>query len=481
MKFLLFKLLLQRRARDEGFTLPMVMALGLIMILLSAVHVVQSGDENLVSLASNNSSEALAMAEVGIAEYRELLNRNRVLAVHNQSNWSTVDNTATQPQVCDSNVSTFGDTTQWHPINDGSVNIGSYQLVSYVYDNDGDIATNNNGQLDLTSDAANNARGILTVAGKTSDSAAIDEDSVAQIQVEIPIGINANDSAAGVIGDLDSLVPALWLQQGDITASEIGTLTINDGNLVLYRPAGAGGCDDPADLSGNNTISDPRTLPPITTITTQKTAAVTANRHNTLPATISTDTRLADGAALFFPNPPSLSCDTEDTDCRYYYVRNGDLTIDNADILIDGKAKVIIYVDGDLTINNSVNLVNSSDFTISAFDSNSPPSFLGSLKTGWTTTSASSRFLEIHVTGDVNITGAGNVNIKGLINAPTGKVTINSGSTVNLVGSLWANEWDNFGTVTITPDDYKFYNLTTLRTPKPIMYPPRKWEKQEAQ
>ncbi len=102
---------------------------------------------------------------------------------------------------------------------------------------------------------------------------------------------------------------------------------------------------------------------------------------------------------------------------------------------------------------------------------------MGNLKPGWETTSASSRFLEIHVTGDVNITGAGDVNIKGLINA-NGTVTINSGSTVNIVGSVWANNWNNSSgaIVTITPDDYKFYNLTPLRTPKPITYAPRKWE-----
>lgn len=462
MKFLLFKILLQRRVRDEGFTLPLVVALGLIMILLSAVHVLQSSDENLTSLSSKSSSQALAMAEVGIAQYRELINRNRVLAVYNSDDWSTVDDTATQPQVCDSDVSTKSDTTQWHPINDGSGNIGDYRLVSYVYDNDGDLTTDENGQLDLTSDANNNARGILTVEGKTSN------DSIARVRVEIPIGINASDPASGVIGDLESLVPALWLQQGNITASDIGDLTINNGNLVLYRPAGAGGCDDPADLGGNNTISDPRILPPITEIT--------PGNENILNANINQDTRLADTTANFFPDPPSSPCDTEATDCRYYYVRNGNVTITN-DVLVDGKVKVIIYVDGDLNIDGSVNLVNSSDFTLSAFDNNSPPSFLGNLKPGWETTSASSRFLEIHVTGDVNITGAGDVNIKGLINA-NGTVTINSGSTVNIVGSVWANNWNNSSgaIVTITPDDYKFYNLTPLRTPKPITYAPRKWE-----
>ena len=484
MKLLLLKILLKRRARDEGFVLPIVIALGLIMALLSAVHVIQSGEENLISISQNSSADALALAEAGITEYRELINRNRILAVHNSDNWSTIDDSAAQPQVCDSDVSTKGNTNTWHTINNGTDDIGEYRLVSYLYDNDGDLATDENGQLDLTSDANNNARGILTVQGRTNDG------SIAQVQVQIPIGINTSNPANGVIGDLDNLVPALWVQQSDIS-DRVGNLTIDgdndgnpDGNIVLYRPSGSGGCDDPADLAGNNTISDPRTLPPITTITALRDAADAANQENPLPSTIDSDMRLADGTANFYPDPlppGDPGCTKPDTECRYYYINGSNVTITDADILTDGKVKVILYIDGNLNITGTVNIVNSSDFTLSAFDTNTPANFLGNLKPNWTTTAASSRFLEIHVTGNVTINGtnADTINIKGLIYAPNGTVSITGNPTVNIVGSVWANDWNNSGTVTIIPDDFRFYNLTTERTPKPLTFAPDEWEKQE--
>ncbi len=82
MKLLLLRVLLQRRARDEGFTLPMVIALGLVMLLLGAVNITTANEENLTAISQNSRSDALAIAEVGVARYRELLDRNRLLAIN---------------------------------------------------------------------------------------------------------------------------------------------------------------------------------------------------------------------------------------------------------------------------------------------------------------------------------------------------------------------------------------------------------------
>ena len=71
MKLLLLRVLLQRRAQDEGFTLPMVIALGLVMLLLGAVNITSANEENLNAIIKNSRSDALAIAEVGVARYRE--------------------------------------------------------------------------------------------------------------------------------------------------------------------------------------------------------------------------------------------------------------------------------------------------------------------------------------------------------------------------------------------------------------------------
>jgi hypothetical protein len=73
MKLLLLKSLLQRRARDEGFTLPMVIALGLVMLLLGAISITTANEENITAITQNSKSDALAIAEIGVARYRETL------------------------------------------------------------------------------------------------------------------------------------------------------------------------------------------------------------------------------------------------------------------------------------------------------------------------------------------------------------------------------------------------------------------------
>ena len=69
------------------------------MILLSAVNLARSSEENLNTLSQQGLSDAIAMAEAGVIRYRELLDKNRVLAVYNLSEWTT-ENFVTS-QVCD--------------------------------------------------------------------------------------------------------------------------------------------------------------------------------------------------------------------------------------------------------------------------------------------------------------------------------------------------------------------------------------------
>ncbi len=483
MKFLLLKTLLLRRAKDQGFTLPVVIAIGLVMILLSTVNMIQSGEETLLSVSKKGSSNALASAEFGIARYRELLNNNRVLAVYNLDQWTTVAGQACN-DISDS-AGGWADNTpnNWKSVtaldentlsvdlnNDGDTNdsesIGQYQIVNYIYDNDNDITTDNNGDIDLISDVVNNdgspPRGLLTVQGRSTDG------SEAQIQVEIPLGINTDD--------LDSLDPALWIERSSVT--NIGNVNVNGSNIVLYRPAGSGGCDDPPDLSSpaQNTISDPRLLPDIVDITAITNVRTIQGDINTETDPVTTDPDPNDDEDYprdnYFQNGEIiLGTGYDDSgatqalntlDERYYYTtQTASLVIDNGEsILADGTSKVILYVGGNLDINTGANLI----------------------RLGNSSNIATSRYLEIHVNGNVTIDGDGDLEITGLLHVPNGTVTISGSASVNVTGSIWANNWDNTsGTVTIDTDDYKFYSITPDRTPKPLTYRPRNWETQEVQ
>ncbi len=490
MKFLLFRILLLHRTRDQGFTLPMVIGIGLIMVLLGSVSLVQSSEENLNAISKDSSSTSLAMAELGVARYRELLNNNRVLAIYSLSNWTTVAD-----QTCDeisAGTGGWANSNDWREItlneNDYDVDfdddgnktntealIGSYRIVDYRFQNDSntndDSDVDNNGDytdvgedniFDQTSDAnnTNNPRGILTVQGRKRD-----DGGVAQIQVTIPIGVNPND--------LESLDPGIWIHQSNETAIDFGILNFSSGNLVLDRDSA--GDDQCANVTTPITdvnklpIRDPRNLPPLATL------PLPSMRNNLSSGGSNNDIRddFRYGAivpdqlilgTVNTPNPdPTLAPlpEIQNSDGRYYYEVGTssspeNLTINGGQkIITDGNSKVIIYVNGHLNIIGNVDITNSSD-------------------------DATSRFLEIHVTGDVNISGGGTVNIKGLIHAPNGTVNI-TGSTVNLTGSIWAADWDSIaGTVTVNTDDYKFYSITPNRTPKPLTYPPTGWQQREA-
>ena len=481
MKFLLFRILLLHRTRDRGFTLPMVVGIGLIMVLLGSMSLVQSSEENLNTISKNQSSTSLAMAELGVARYRELLNNNRVLAVYNLDNWTDANVAA---QTCNDVSGAWVDTDNWFDITldefaqdfdfngDGDKNdnelVGSAKIVNYVYQNDTNPGVDN-GVFDQTSDVANRTdpldpttgpRGILTVQGQAPNS-----DSVAQIQVTIPIGVNTED--------LNTLDPGIWIHQSVVSPTDLGDIEFRDsngvltdlGNLVLYRnTTGDNRCTDVAGLVD---IRDPRDLPPLATsgnpisfngnIDTNTASEPKFNNNELILGKDYQDQQ------FLLDNPEFLPVEDSDGEERYYaQVTGGDLVItDGQSLLTDGKAKVVVIVNGNLTISDNVEIGNTS----SAAKSNS---------------------LEIHVNGNVDITSTdGTVNINALIRS-SGIVSIGATTEVNLKGSIWAEGWDNDGEVNVIrdlgqgEDAYKYYSITSRRTPKPLTYAPTGWQTQEA-
>lgn len=458
MKFLLFRILLLYRIKDRGFTLPMVIGIGLIMVLLSSISLLQSSEENLTSISKTQSSTSFAITELGIARYRELLDNNRFLAVNNLDNWIAEADEVCDDIVAENWVNATPETTDdWLTIdlnepdigtdlnNDGDTDdddqsIGGYRIVDYIYQNDANPGVN--GDFGQISDALNtgNPRGILTVQGRDLIS-----NSVSQIQVTIPLGVNTND--------LESLDPGIWIHQGNEAGINFGTLNFPSGNLVLNK--NANGCDD-VDVNAGaiiTAIRDPRDLPPLATLP--------AN-FNTLNGDISGDANFVLGANELILGKPSATSNLDgDGVERYYYQVTGNLDIAAAESLLsDGTAKVIIIVDGNLNI-----------------DSNSTTS---ETKVTNSSDAAQSSYLEIHVTGNVNISGSGTVDLKAFINARDGTVNITGSPTVNLTGSIWANDWDSVGTVNVTSSDYQFYSVTPERTQKPLTYAATGWEQQEA-
>jgi hypothetical protein len=499
MKLLLFKTLLQRRARDEGFTLPMVIALGLVMVLLGVISLTTANEETITAISQNSKSDALAVAEVGVARYRELLDRNRVLTVYDSADWSGI------PQVCDDDIaaSLLG---AFKPVtllengqdlnNDGDSNdndpkdpnnkIGDYALVSYEYinddDEDGNLLTPGiaNGFLDLTSDAANkNARGRLTVQGSAADG------SEAQIQVEIPVRINPDD--------MTNLAPALWIGDNTISATDLGNLTIGNGNVVIKDQAvttgtKTDGCRPFANLAVAGTrpvISDGRDLPKIQKIiddVANAESVTSGSRKNTFdpaspPVTFGTTSNKAYNPDIVPSKFQASDCKSIKL-CRYYYAPTTTtaITYTDKDMVTDGIAKTTLLLEQDLKI-----------------DAATTP-----IKVGSSTNFGSSDAFEIYVRGNgnditINAMPGRTINVRAFIHAPDSTLTITGTGTVNIFGSVWVNDFENrTATVNITPDDiksnattgdksYKYYSTTPGRTPKPLTGSPTNWKTEEVE
>ena len=537
MKLFILKILLQRRVRDEGFTLPMVIALGLVMLLLGTVNIVKSNEENLTAINTNSSSDALAIAEIGVARYRELLNQNRILTVYNHDQWATNPNiigqtchnmtaapkdwtgTATKPSdnADDATDKASDDNDNWWNIkedlngdgdtsDDGEI-IGKYRLVSYEYDRDGQSISEDqdkDGTLDdTTPDDENGVFSVLSDADTSDDKEAgppphsitdendTDDDgesdargiltvqgqspdgSEAQVRVEIPLRVN----------DLNNLKPALWIGKGSIDLAEMGgagkfELT-NDDNIVLSNPGG--GCLATAKIDGNNVLNDGRSIPPIID-NPSGVAAVAA-----IPAIPAIDSkkkndnftinRSSTGTNddLLLPQPNATK-DNKGDDGRFLYVVKNDLILDNKNLQTDGAAKVTLYVD-----NKDIKITGSSSKTLEI-----GPETRGS--------SASSHYLEIYVAGDKTITidpKGGTVDIQAFIHAPNSKLEISGSGTVIIEGAVWVKEINNSGgaTIEIEADEtttttksepsYKFYTTTGKRTPRPLTGNPTNWVREE--
>jgi hypothetical protein len=507
MKLLLLKILLQRRARDEGFTLPMVIALGLVMLLLGAVSITIANEENITAISQNSRSDALAIAEVGVARYRELLDRNRELTIYDDDQWGTK---TTREEVCnneDKDITSFlpgtaqelKDTQDLDNDGNSTEPIGSYSLISYEYSND-------DGVFNRTDDGLNSdAMGKLTVQGTAADG------SKAQIEVDIPLRINRDD--------LNNLAPALWIGNNALTS--LGNLTIGNGNVVIKDQAtsttdrcrnfsDADTTDGSQDLASTVTFS----TPPTTTPPTPRGTVISDSRNlpsiqkiiddvdrarialdipvGTIPAGTSINP-ISSSSGDFgstFHKPYNPDSDTTKCPniklCRYYYDPPTSATpltyTDN--LLTDGIARTTLLLNQDLTLDASTK----------------------EIKIGSNSNISSSDAFEIYVTGNRNITinATNNVTINGFIHAPDSTLTITGGGTVEINGSVWVNDFVNnsSGTVNISPDmitreptdsdpsisgrAYKFYgttpefySTTPEMTNRPLTGSPTNWKTEE--
>jgi hypothetical protein len=511
---LLLRAFLIRRSRDSGFAIPMVIALGLIMLLLGIASIYKSSDQKDIATTQKKTSEALSVAEAGVSHYVEFLQRNSVLATYDYSaaNWDnsaldTCDKSTNLP-VAIANFGNFANQT----VNGDSDK--QYRLVSYTYE-DG----NGNRAVDATTGnplpPTNNTIGVLQVEGQSRLGNGF---ATSKLKVEIPVrpenkGVNNNGSVSPLASYAQN--PTLWIgEYGSDT--DIGNLKIKSygaagtqfpygGNIVLSRTKSLGtdACTLPKKLADANSptlltnldssstqriIADPRNMPP--SLVPSKVA----------PNTYKIITNIADLQTLLSQPTPDAKVVTTDSNTgekdTYYYYSFGnptltppvpiDLVLDNNSFSTVAGTKVILFLTGNLTLRNGAGINPGGNI--------------------------SSPFLEIYggpnttsIIFEENRTTPGvdkNIKVNAFIHAPNATVEVKGTPRIKITGAMWVKNWkggsgeltadpvDNL-TSSITPDTTRdrsgvphqstlFYSTSPFVTPKPTIFPPTKWETVEA-
>ncbi|AFZ36252.1 hypothetical protein Sta7437_2727 [Stanieria cyanosphaera PCC 7437] len=503
---LLFKTLVLRQSKHQGFVIPAVIALGLIMTLVGTISIFQSSDEQITAVSQRATSKALAAAELGVARYRELIDKYKVIAVYNACNGTWTDENCSDtagiswkqaaniPNITAS-CPTDGDTTVaamatrgWQYVDaNGNNNVDfneyQYRLISYTY-------TSN------YSGGAYTAQpfGTLIVEGRVNQSnTSLINDALAavtQIRVDLPIqpGIpTPNGEIVQLEGNFNRFNPALWITGTpggtvDASVTDVSKLTVN-GNIILTD----------ANCASTNTIPTTANLQDWAT-NKEKSVNLTPlqPQYKPLPGVVNNISSNLD-SDITLPRPGDNPETRPDGSVYYNYVINGNIDLDGEDINIVAGSKVLLYVNGNITLRGQPDpdgtgpQERNADLNVRSGNNNK------------------SYNLEIYgtaATTSIRFEGNDPINIAALIHAPNATVTIPSGNnpTVTIKGAVWVKDWDgDFGLTTavnISPDDptdkalvsAQYYSYTYIkddlvsanaRVVDPIIDIPSRWETQQ--
>jgi hypothetical protein len=478
------KTLLISSTKDQGFALILALVAGAVMILATTATIFTLQKENIIQFTEGETSRGLNAAQRGFYRYLKLINSNKFIAQHpacattwNSSgvcqdsgtaqSWAQAQNIPGISPACPSADATAiknFTNRDWQDLDPSNSTLGQYRLIDYTF--------NPNEQPPGSGEYK--PFGTLTVEGRVnqkgsgSGATGVVNTATARVKQDIPLqpglpGVPAIGVSLGV--NFNGLNPAVWIGNGSATA--VGTLKVN-GNILFSKtdcsiPTGGG---NPDFSNATSIIGDPRTL-----------SGTTPNVPTPpLPGVLNNITNAQLTAAGTLPR----AGDTPDPATNYYhYLVQDQLNLGGKPLNIQETTKVILYVQGNITIDGNVN-------------QNQPANSSGHLEIyGNSITGAGNKYgcaagVTCPTTG---ITFGGDVDVKGFIHAPAATVKQNLTPTVDLTGAIWVNNWNTpNSTITITPDN-NYFNYTTIRNMntanqrlvEPILSPPSSWETEEVQ
>ncbi|MGK7937289.1 MAG: hypothetical protein AB4206_16100 [Xenococcaceae cyanobacterium] len=507
MKFL-FKVFLLSRPKEQGFVIPVVIALGLIMTLVGTISIFQSSDEQITATSQRASAKALAAAEIGVARYRELIDTYKIIATYpacvswgsdgkcddtnNTISWGNISaltdgsgnsiindscpndgSTEVVEALTDDGTTDKG--RNWQNIDDADPSKGQYRLWNYTYTSNYDDGPNAGDSSDDVGYTGVQPTGVLVVEGQA-------DGATAKIQVDLPIqpGIptrTTNDNTSPLIprnqieleDDFNNFNPALWITNGTGTSTPVSVslsgVKVN-GNIIV-----------------KDTNCSPNSLPNTASLNDTDDSIIVnpqvVSHYESTNLPLGTTLNNIDGSNLPGATLPR-DTDSAASDNIYYYNVSGNINFSDGKVLsIPNGTKVVLFINGNITLTSD-----NTDTPVQEIYLNDD-------------VNNDSSHLEIYGgsgTTSIIFQGAKKIYIKAFIHAPNATVNINDEPDVNITGVMWVKDWTDSSTntsdtdVTITPDN-QYFNYRSvedlmasgIRLTDPIISQPSQWQVLEAE
>jgi Tfp pilus assembly protein PilX len=426
-------ILKRNNSLETGFALPVAIGMGLVMIIVAASMIGRAQSSQTITNSQRETSRALSTTEAGIIRVQSFLDRHKLLATKNLSEWSNIlDKLSPTQASCrlidltsTKNQAELFVNNNWIDLDSRDRNKGRYKIVDYQY-RDGVGKLTIAGEIDAYNTTQNSAKSTLTV--------------------EIPIG---NESA-------NIAPPALWANTfnlnpnqkitGQIQAAACpqlpdkdldGIVGVDASNITLISGVPSG-----------QIIADPFTPVPASKIA---------------PATAIPLAAITDSIQL----PRLISIDTPDSNGEYHYL----VDVDDATSQHSIKLKDSDLIKIDLVANQKVNLYLKGNIDFAGSQTLNVNSLHPNLRIY-----GSSQTLKFSIKDNASITA--------FIHAPFADAKSISSSTPNpnrnITGGLWVNSWDSATSPTEIPiiqsGDWSDFEIAKIDQPSQIS-PVSSWQR----
>lgn len=449
---------------QTGFSVGVTLPFGLFMAAIGFVFVAQGlHSKNLVTgqIAKANS---LSAAEIGVTQYRSLLNDNRQLALYcanstgqapcNQpTTWSnitdsvlngsssstqntctggttstsTTNATTSSPSAEVTKIRTLADSTQWQDVDPNNSGKGQYRLVSYQYVPNTD-----------TSEAL--GTGIMIVEGRINQNLDnVITSSSSRLVVKLPIKENTGgtSTSTSVPG-----VPGLWINDNKNS-------TASGGSSSIQSEIQDSTCPVDSDLSNVTTLKNYQN-PPYTTqsYTYNSTAGqpfpYLPSEGQTAPTTGVNKGVKIDNSTGTLPKTGDISSNNVYT---YHFTDTAkSVDISGGNVLnigtVGGNETVILHLDGDMVLSggSSINIKDGARLIVYA---HGKVDLSGGSSNGPIQNTRTPDFAEIYVYGSDSVKLTGGSGMKVFVFAPYSLVEQTGASIVN--GTIWSKSWKASG------------------------------------